>query len=894
MSTTKIEQLELEIGSNSSSATKGIDSLASSLGKLKKATKGGAGLGSLAGSFKVLGSAMSLKRASKAISGWIQKSNEYVENMNLFTVALGKYADQAKQYAETVGEVMGIDPGEWMRNQGIFMTLADGFGVASDRAYTMSQNLTQLGYDLASFYNIGTEQAMLKLQSGLAGELEPLRRLGYDLSNVRLQQEAYTLGIKKKVSAMTQAEKAELRYYAIMTQVTEAQGDMSRTLEAPANQLRILKAQVEQAARSLGNIFIPALNAILPYVIAAIKVVRILADAIANLVGFTMPEIDYSDLGSSVDQTANALGDAADNAKKLKNQMLGIDELNVISNKDDSSESDSGLGGLGFELPTYDFIGDAVSTRVDEIVEKMKEWLGITDDIDSWSELFDTRLGDILEAVGLIGAGLLLWKVTDTFIASIATLKTLLSSPTHSIAIGVTLTIVGFALGAKGMKDAVEEGVDEQNFAETVGGSLMGTGGTALLGSKIATWITTTFAGSKVAGAITAAGANLGTTTAGATGAALGAGAGGIIAGIPMFIVGIYDAVTKELNWMNGALVGAGATAAGAGIGAIIGACGGPIGAGLGALIGLAIGAVTDLVILVVQKWDEISAFFMKMWNGICTFFEPAIKWFDENIIQPLVSFFEGACLRIGQFFEGCWLIIRAVWEVVSTWFDENVIQPTVTFFKGLWEDISGFFSSLWKDIKIIWNKVATWFDDNIITPVEALFKIVCESIGGYFSDLWEGLKTGVASAMNAVIGVIEGALNWVIRGINKLIEGFNDVVQWAADVLGEDWDGVSLIKEVKLDRIGVADVADTGNYKIDRTASDADIKGATTVTATGFKEGMSDWYKEYLEPTMAQMAENMRKQAEKSEQTVVNIGNRAVSEAVNIMQKANGFVFAK
>lgn len=281
---------------------------------------------------------VAMKRLASVIAGWITKSNEYVESLNLFTVSLGDYAGEAKKYAETVSEIMGIDPAEWLRNQGIFMTLASGFGVVSDRAYIMSKNLTQLGYDLSSFFNISYEDAFQKLQSGISGELEPLRRLGFDLSVARLQQEALNLGIEKSVNAMTQAEKAELRYYAIMTQVTTAQGDMARTLEAPANQLRILQAQVNQAARALGNIFIPALNAVLPYAIALAKVIRLIADAIANLFGFALPEIDYSGLGSaaggvadSTGDIADGLGDASKKAKELKNALLGIDELNIIS-----------------------------------------------------------------------------------------------------------------------------------------------------------------------------------------------------------------------------------------------------------------------------------------------------------------------------------------------------------------------------------------------------------------------------------------------------------------------------------------------------------------------------------------------------------------------------------
>ena len=157
------------------------------------------------------GVALSLRTVSNLISSAITESNKYQEDLNLFTASMGKYAEQAKKYAETVSEVMGIDPAEWMRNQGIFNTLLEGFGSVSDRAYTMSKNLTQLGYDISSFFNISVEDAMLKLQSGISGELEPLRRLGYDLSQARLQQTAYTLGINESVSAMTQAEKAELR-----------------------------------------------------------------------------------------------------------------------------------------------------------------------------------------------------------------------------------------------------------------------------------------------------------------------------------------------------------------------------------------------------------------------------------------------------------------------------------------------------------------------------------------------------------------------------------------------------------------------------------------------------------------------------------------------------------
>lgn len=113
-------------------------------------------------------------KLGRGIFKLINLSSQYTENMNLFNVSMGKYAEEAAKYANTVSDVMGIDTSEWIRNQGIFMTLADGFGVVGDRAYLMSKNLTQLGYDISSFYNITVEEAMQKLKSGFAGELEPL------------------------------------------------------------------------------------------------------------------------------------------------------------------------------------------------------------------------------------------------------------------------------------------------------------------------------------------------------------------------------------------------------------------------------------------------------------------------------------------------------------------------------------------------------------------------------------------------------------------------------------------------------------------------------------------------------------------------------------------------
>ena len=198
-----------------------------------------------------------------------------------------------------------------------------------------------------------------------------------------------------------------------MTQVTTAQGDMARTLEAPANQLRILQAQLTQAARAIGNIFIPALNAILPYAIAVVQVIREIADALANLAGFKLTDVDYSGVNSAAvgaGSLADNLDDAAKSAKKLKRYLAGFDELNVLPSNNEGGAAGSGAGGVGgfdFDLPTYDFLGDAVQTRIGEIKKMIEDTLA---EITTIVSGFMLAVGAILVVTGVnipLGVGLM-------------------------------------------------------------------------------------------------------------------------------------------------------------------------------------------------------------------------------------------------------------------------------------------------------------------------------------------------------------------------------------------------------------------------------------------------------------------------------------------------------
>ena len=179
---------------------------------------------------KVLSTYYVIRRITSLLQSAFTNISSYIENMNLFAVAMGDAADEGKNLAEKMQSVLGVDPGEAERYMGVFNNLLTTFGNSSAAAKTMSENLTQLGYDLSSFYNISTSDAFEKLQSGITGQTKPLRELGIDISEARLQQELYALGIQATYANLSQADKAQLRYIAVMKQSSNALGDLGRTL----------------------------------------------------------------------------------------------------------------------------------------------------------------------------------------------------------------------------------------------------------------------------------------------------------------------------------------------------------------------------------------------------------------------------------------------------------------------------------------------------------------------------------------------------------------------------------------------------------------------------------------------------------------------------------------
>lgn len=355
---------------------------------------------------------VSLKAIAEYLGNAVAKFNDFYEATDLFHNAMGNLSGEADTLISKMQGLLGVDPTKAMTYMATIQSLGTSFGLASDKAYVLSKNLTQLAYDEGSYWNKGVAETFTAMSSAISGEIEPIRRLGVDLSQARLQQELLALGFNKQVSSLSQADKAVLRYIAIMKQTANVQGNLAQTIQSPANQIKILKAQLDMLAKSVGSLLYPALKSILPPLIAAVQLIREFVEWVAKLMGVKVVFTDFTKSADSVGGIGDAMDDTADSTKKaakaLKDYTMGFDELNII----DPTQGSSGSGGgasagniLGdVDLSGYDMFKNYVGTSIDEMKEKIRGLLPLIESVAAAFSLWE--LGKFIKQIGEVINGM--------------------------------------------------------------------------------------------------------------------------------------------------------------------------------------------------------------------------------------------------------------------------------------------------------------------------------------------------------------------------------------------------------------------------------------------------------------------------------------------------------
>ena len=732
---------------------------------------------------------VSLKAIAEYLGNAVAKFNDFYEATDLFHNAMGNLSGEADTLISKMQGLLGVDPTKAMTYMATIQSLGTSFGLTSDKAYILSKNLTQLAYDEGSYWNKNVAETFTAMSSAISGEIEPIRRLGVDLSQARLQQELLALGFNKQVSSLSQADKAVLRYIAIMKQTANVQGNLAQTIQSPANQIKILKAQLDMLAKSVGSLLYPAMKSILPPLIAAVQLIREFVQWVAKLVGVKVVFTDFTKSAGSVGSIGDAMDDTADSTKKaakaLKDYTMGFDELNIIDPTQGSSGSGSGASAgniLGdVDLSGYDMFkqyNEEFAKQIDAIKQKIKAMLPL---------------------IATVATAFAAWKLTNLITDIVDAISKM--NALKSIVLGLGVFTVGIVLEITGIKDAIENGVNGKNFAEIVLGALIGTTGAAILGKGIAQFIVTGFGNTAVGAAIKAAGGST-------AGAIIGAAVGGVVTGIPMFVTGVYDAVKNGLNTLNGILIPLGSTMTGAGIGAIIGSLGGPIGTGIGALIGLIVGGLTDVGIAIYQNWDKITESLDKASESLKNWFVGVGEWWNEK-------------------WQGFSANFQTAWESLPG-FVQHPIQALDQASAGLKQWFVGvgeWWNQKWAGFKENWDKA--W--NSLVDTIKNLPAKFLDYGKNIVQGLIDGINKGIENAKKTVGGLAKAIIDKFttdtdINSPSKVFEQFGIYIdQGLANGITE---ALPYVEQAMTNLVNV--VQQKGNEMIDYG----------TTTATNFVDG--------------------------------------------------------
>lgn len=761
---------------------------------------------------------VSLKAIAEYLGNAVAKFNDFYEATDLFHNAMGNLSGEADALISKMQGLLGVDPTKAMTYMATIQSLGTSFGLASDKAYVLSKNLTQLAYDEASYWNKNVAETFTAMSSAISGEIEPIRRLGVDLSQARLQQELLALGFNKQVSSLSQADKAVLRYIAIMKQTANVQGNLAQTIQSPANQIKILKAQLDMLAKSVGSLLYPAMKSILPPLIAAVQLIREFVQWVAKLMGVKVVFTDFTKSADSVGGIGDAMDDTADSTKKaakaLKDYTMGFDELNIIDPTQGSSGSGSGASAgniLGdVDLSGYDMFkqyNEEFAKQIDAIKQKIK---------------------DMLPIIGAVTAALALWKIVD-FLTDVATAISKMTD-LQKLALSIATVVIEASLVFSFAKGYASTGNPLELLGEVVSAAFgsfvlwrtMGADGITLgmgiafvaslagltyaLGTGEAnlgdasTWIqaalTTAFGSITGITLLT----NLGVATG--TAATLSIGLAGLItfAGIT-FSLGEKLKEFPVLDTIIAALMGIFGGVAGAGVALLVGAslpvAGAVAAAGVG--IGLVLhwagikwgakesGEKTDAAAeadikmhyvenVFEQRIEAIKQIIVTKWNAAIDFMT-SLPGKVGNIINSIGEWFSSLPEKIGYALGfavgkiGEWIgnmVVTVTTEV------PKIVSSVVKFF----EELPG---NIWTAILKALDVISKWRERMIAFVVIEVPKII-SSIVGEFKKLpdelrklgkfiWDGLINGLKDAWSTVTNGIKSFTDGFVNGFKDTLE---------------------------------------------------------------------------------------------------------------------------
>ena len=716
-----VGQIALELGINSAEFKKQLKSLGKTVNA--ETTSMTKTLGKLV---TVIAGAFAVGKIINFSKACIQLGSDLSEVQNVVNVTFESMSEQVNEFAKNAMESYGLSEKVAKQYMGTFGAMSKSFGYTEAAAYDQAAALTGLVGDVASFYNLTTDEAYTKLKSVFTGETESLKDLGVVMTQTALDEYALQKGMGKTTSKMSEQEKVALRLAFVQDRLATASGDFSRTSTGWANQTRVLTLRFESLKATLGQGFINVLAPLLPLINDLVAGLQMLADAFYEITVVMFGDASggisgaLSEGATSTGTIASDLSDGVKSAKAMKKVLAGFDQLNILgssSGEDSSGDAGSGgssgiltgLVGSGANTPGYD------TNPLKETLTEITAIVGAS--ALALGAVFAFSGANIPLGIGLmiVGAGSLAaavamnWSTVDTQIATTLDLITAMVAAA-TLAVGAILTFSGSHIA--------------------LGIALMATGALGLATVAALNWNAAT---NEIKLMITAI-----TTMVSAAALAMGiilvwAGGPQLALGIALIAAGAIGLVsTVACNW-GSVTDSIGSTLAV--IGTIVGASVLALGAVLafsGLFVGLGIGLMAAGAV-------SLAAAIAPNWSGLSDK--------TRNTISIIAGIAGGAMLALGIILLCC-----------------GVFPLGLGMLAAGGASLAGAIAPNWSGVT---DKVKT----------------ICDKIGGFFSNLWDGIKKGFKSAVNGIIGY---ANNW-IKGLNALLAPVRALIVGIAKAFGQE-----------------------------------------------------------------------------------------------------------
>lgn len=672
---------------------------------------------------KVIGGAFAVTKLVQFGKACIDVASDLEEVQNVVDVVFGESASQINNFAKTAINAYGLSELSAKKYASTMGAMLKSMGLSGDAVLNMSQSITALAGDMASFYNLDGDDAFNKIRAGISGETEPLKQLGINMSVANMEAYALSKGITKSYQSMTQSEQALLRYNYLLSTTADAQGDFARTSDGWANQTRILTEQFNSLKATLGSAFIAVLAPVvkmLNWVISKLQIAANYFKAFVEAVTGVKAETNSASSGmTNIADSATEAGDATvAAAKKASKALAGFDKLNVLSSNSGDSGSGGSGSGSGGSIPGLDvpsFAGTTVAlpeldtSNVDKAVGKLKTLFGdlksfittsFAPSIKAWGDAFaglkkpiTTAVGDVKNSVGG------LWENTLKPLGTYLTgdfVPTIVNSFSETLA-PIFTDVMSFALGefSKDFEFVCQQANNLVNDIFTPALELVKTVAVDVFSGVKSAWDE--------------------------YGGSLLEKFGEFRDSVKTIWNNLYTTILKPV-WDK---------------------------------------IVTGLSSLwkkhLKPLWDSLAQVFFKLGEAVMT------VW--NNFLAPLVNWI------ISVYGPGFVEAFSTVWEIVKAVFGNiiDAIKHGLNALGGLLDFITGVFSGDWKKA---WQGIKTFFKE-IWESIVNVVKVPINLILGYINTMLSGITTGINTAIRALNKLSFTVPDWV-PGIGGQKWGFN------------------------------------------------------------------------------------------------------------------------